>query len=62
MHLNNQVIFSIVIKIILIIIVDHAGISIVLMLTSGGLKAVCMQDTTNVLLRLRDSIRPAIYK
>ena len=45
MHLNNQVIFSIVIKIILTIIVDHAGVSIVLMLTSGGLKAVCMQDT-----------------
>ena len=39
-------IFSIVIKIILTIIVDHAGVSVVLMLTSGDLKAVCMQDTT----------------
>ena len=29
---------------------DHAGISVVLMLNSGGLKAVCMQDTTDVLL------------
>ena len=30
------------------IIVDHAGISVVLILNSGGLKAVCMQDTTDV--------------
>ena len=29
---------------------DHAGVSMVLMLTSGGLKAVCMQDTTDVLI------------
>ena len=29
---------------------DHAGISVVLMLTSGDLKAVCMQDTTDVLI------------
>ena len=29
----------------------HAGISMVLMLISGGLKVVCMQDTTDVLTR-----------
>ena len=30
---------------------DHAGVSGMLMLTSSDLKAVCMQDTTDVLLR-----------
>ena len=29
---------------------DHTGVSVMLMLTSGGLKAVCMQDTTDVLI------------
>ena len=29
---------------------DHAGVSVVLMLTSGGLKAVWMHATTDVLL------------
>ena len=30
----------------------HAGVSIVLMLTSGDLKEVCMQDATDALLGL----------
>ena len=34
----------------LTIIIAHAGVSMVLMLTSSGLKAVCMQDTTDALL------------